>query len=190
MELGVTVEDPLTTTIYPGAKVGRDTVIHPSTFIGANVNIGKFCHIGPFARLTADVSIGNEVLIGNFVELVRTTVGEGTRIKHHTYLGDTTVGKNVNIGAGTITANYDGVNKNRTVIEDGAFIGVGSVLIAPVKVGKASTVGAGCVVLRGRDVPKGATVVGVPARILEKRSGKGRRCSDEKRSIDLQRKFK
>jgi bifunctional UDP-N-acetylglucosamine pyrophosphorylase/glucosamine-1-phosphate N-acetyltransferase len=108
-------------------------------------------------------------------------------VKHHTYLGDATLGKRVNVGAGTITANYDGKNKNKTIIKDNAFIGVGSVLIAPLTVGKNATVGAGCVVLRGNNVPAGETVVGVPARILEKRLGKGRRGADEKRSIDIQR---
>jgi bifunctional UDP-N-acetylglucosamine pyrophosphorylase / glucosamine-1-phosphate N-acetyltransferase len=184
---GVTVEDPLTTTIYPDARIGRDTIIHPNTYIGPGVEIGRNCHIGPFARLTSSVKIGGNVIIGNFVELVRTVIGDGCRVKHHTYLGDATLGMKVNIGAGTITANYDGKNKNKTVIKDNAFIGVGSVLIAPLVVGKNATVGAGCVVLREHDVPEGETVVGVPAKILEKRSGKARRGSDEKRSVDIQR---
>lgn len=175
MSSGVTVEDPLTTTIYPGVRIGRDTTIYPNTFIGPNVEIGRHCRIGPFARLTAGVEIGDGVIIGNFVELVRTTIGDGCRVKHHTYLGDATLGKKVNIGAGAITANYDGKNKNKTIICDNAFIGVGSVLIAPLRIGRGATVGAGCVVLRGRDVPEGETVVGVPAKILGKRSGKGRR---------------
>jgi len=187
MQSGVTVEDPLTTTIYPDARIGQDTIIHPNTFIGPDVVIGKHCHIGPFARLTANVRIGNNVIVGNFVELVRTGIGDGCRVKHHTYLGDASLGKKVNIGAGTITANYDGKNKNKTVIKDNAFIGVGSVLVAPLVIGRNATVGAGCVVLRGRDVPEGETVVGVPARILEKRSGQARRGSDEKRSVDIQR---
>lgn len=182
---GVTVEDPLTTTIYPDAEIGRDTIIHPNTFIGPNVKIGKRCHIGPFARLTANVRVGRDVIVGNFVELVRTNIGDGCRVKHHTYLGDTTLGKKVNIGAGTITANYDGKNKNKTIVKDNAFIGVSSVLIAPITIGKNATVGAGCVVLRGRNVPDGKTVVGVPAKILEKRSGKARRESDEKRHINI-----
>ncbi|MBN2452998.1 MAG: NTP transferase domain-containing protein [Candidatus Omnitrophica bacterium] len=184
---GVTIEDPATTTVYPDARIGRDTVIRPNTFIGPDVEIGKACSIGPFARITGNVRVGNEVIIGNFVELVRTVIDDGCRVKHHTYLGDTTLGRKVNIGAGTITANYDGKNKNKTVIEDGAFIGVGSVLIAPIRIGKAATVGAGCVVLRGNDVPSGKTVVGVPARILEKRTGKGRRRTDEKRPVNIQR---
>ena len=125
--------------------------------------------------MTSTVRVGAGVIIGNFVELVRTDIGDGCRVKHHTYLGDATLGKRVNIGAGTITANYDGKNKNKTLIGDNAFIGVGSVLIAPLVVGKNSTVGAGCVILKGHDVPDGKTVVGVPARILEKRVGKERR---------------
>lgn len=184
---GVTIEDPLSTTIYPDAKIGQDTIVHPNTFIGPKVEIGKKCRIGPFARLTSNVRVGNNVIVGNFVELVRTSVSDGCRVKHHTYLGDATVGKKVNVGAGTITANYDGKNKNKTIVEDNAFIGVGAVLVAPLTIGKGSTVGAGCVVLKGHDVPDGKTVVGVPARILEKRSGKVRRGSDEKRSINIQR---
>ena len=174
MENGVTIEDPSSTTIYPGVTIGQDTVIGPNTFIGPNVRIGKRCHIGPFARLTADVTVGNDILIGNFVELVRTEVGDGAKIKHHTYLGDTTVGRNANIGAGTITANYDGRNKNKTSIGDGAFIGVGARLVAPVSIGEGAVLGAGCVVLKNRDVPKGATAVGVPARII-KSSSKGKK---------------
>jgi len=136
--------------------------------IESDVEIGKNCHIGPFARIRPEVRIGDNVEIGNFVELVRTDIGSGAKVKHHTYLGDTAVGKNVNIGAGTITANFDGKRKNKTVIEDGAFIGVGAVLIAPLRIGKGAVVGAGAVVPKGRDVPKGATVVGVPARILKR----------------------
>jgi len=165
---GVTVQDPLTTTVYPGVEIGGQTVIYPNTIIESRVTIGAGCHIGPFARIRSDVTIGDNVEVGNFVELVRTKIGDGTKVKHHTYLGDTTVGKNVNIGAGTITANYDGKNKNRTVIEDGAFIGVGSIFVAPVKIGKSATVGAGTVVLKNNDVPKGATVVGVPSHTLRK----------------------
>ena len=168
MASGVTVQDPLTTTVYPGVEIGGQTVIYPNTIIESRVTIGAGCHIGPFARIRSDVTIGDNVEVGNFVELVRTKIGDGTKVKHHTYLGDTTVGKNVNIGAGTITANYDGKNKNRTVIEDGAFIGVGSIFVAPVKIGKSATVGAGTVVLKNNDVPKGATVVGVPSHTLRK----------------------
>lgn len=174
MMSGVTIQDPATTTIYPGTKIGRDSVIYPNTIIESDVVIGERCHIGPFARLRPGTRVADRGEIGNFVELVRTTIGESTKVKHHTYLGDSKVGKNVNIGAGTITANYDGKNKNKTTIGDGAFIGVGSILIAPVKIGKKALVGAGTVVLRGHNIKDGSTAVGVPARILERRSGERR----------------
>jgi bifunctional UDP-N-acetylglucosamine pyrophosphorylase / glucosamine-1-phosphate N-acetyltransferase len=168
MDSGVTIQDPLSTVIYPGAKIGRDSVIYSNTVIDSDVEIGERCHIGPFTRIRPAVRIGNDCEVGNFVELVRTTIGDGTKVKHHTYLGDTAVGKKVNIGAGTITANYDGKNKNRTVIEDGAFLGIGTRLVAPVKVGKDAKTGAGAVVLKGQDVPPGATVAGVPAKAIKK----------------------
>jgi len=169
MASGVTIQDPATTTVYPGAKIGKDSVIYPNTIIESDVKIGEGCHIGPFARLRPGTEISDKAEVGNFVELVRTKLGESTKVKHHTYLGDASVGRNVNIGAGTITANYDGKNKNRTIIGDGAFIGVGTILIAPVKVGKRARTGAGTVLLRGHSIKDGATAVGVPARILEKR---------------------
>ena len=169
---GVTIQDPASTVIYPGVKIGKDTTIYSNTVIESDVEIGTRCSIGPFARIRPHVYIGNDVEVGNFVELNRTKVGDDTKIKHHTYLGDAIVGKKVNIGAGTITANYDGKSKNRTVIEDGAFLGVGAILIAPVKIGSLATVGAGSVVPKNHDVPKGATVVGVPARIYKKKKTK------------------
>jgi N-acetylglucosamine-1-phosphate uridyltransferase (contains nucleotidyltransferase and I-patch acetyltransferase domains) len=179
MASGVTIQDPATTTIYPDVKIGRDTVIYPNTIIESDVRIGSGCHIGPFARLRGGTRIGDKSEVGNFVELVRSKVAESTKIKHHTYLGDATVGKNVNIGAGTITANYDGKNKNKTIIGDGAFVGVGAILIAPVKIGKKALVGAGAVILRGTVVKDGATVVGVPAKILRRRVG-DRRGTDRR----------
>lgn len=168
MSEGVTIEDPETTTIYPGAKIGRDTIIHPNTIIESDVAIGARSSIGPFARIRPMVKLGDDVEVGNFVELVRTIVGNRTKIKHHTYLGDTVVGKDVNIGAGTITANFDGKNKSKTFIGDGASIGVGVRFIAPVKIGARAVVGAGCVVTKNHNVPSGATVVGVPAKILQR----------------------
>jgi bifunctional UDP-N-acetylglucosamine pyrophosphorylase/glucosamine-1-phosphate N-acetyltransferase len=174
MMAGVTIQDTATTTIYPGVKIGKDSVIYPNTIIESDVVIGESCHIGPFAHLRPGTKVGNKAEIGNFVELVRTEIGEHTKVKHHTYLGDTKVGNNVNIGAGTITANYDGKNKNRTVIGNNSFIGVGTILIAPVKIGKRAMTGAGTVVLKGNNVKDGATAVGVPARILERRRGERR----------------
>jgi len=166
MKTGVTVIDPATTYIDETAVIGRDTVIYPSTVIESGVTVGAECRIGPFARLRPGTKLSDGVEIGNFVEICRTEIGEGTKVKHHTYLGDTVIGSGVNVGAGTITANYDGKNKHRTVIEDNAFIGVGARLIAPVRIGKGAKVGAGSVVTKNKDVRDGETVVGVPARPL------------------------
>ena len=168
----VTVVDPLTTYIYGEIEVGRDTIIYPHTVIEGKVKIGKECRIGPFAHLRSGTILEDKVGIGNFVEIVRSRIGCGSKIKHHSYIGDAFVGKGVNIGAGTITANYDGKNKNPTFIGDGAFIGVGSILIAPVKIGKGALTGAGSVVTKNKDVPNGATVAGVPAKILKKKKRK------------------
>lgn len=168
MSKGVTIQDPLSTVIYPDVKIGQDTVIFSNTVVESDVEIGRRGSVGPFARIRCGVRLDDDVEVGNFVELVRTRIGAKTRVKHHTYLGDAIVGKNVNIGAGTITANFDGKNKNRTVIEDGASIGVGARLIAPVKVGKCAIVGAGSVLPKNHNVPRGATVVGVPAKIIRR----------------------
>ena len=164
MDSGVTIVDPGTTFIDETAEIGKDTVIFPNTVIEADVVIEAGCKIGPFARIRPGTRLSSGVEIGNFVEICRTEIGKGTKVKHHTYLGDTIVGNNVNIGAGTITANYDGKNKHRTVIEDNVFIGVKAVLIAPVTIGRGATVGAGSVVTKNKDVPAGETVVGVPAK--------------------------
>lgn len=172
---GVTIEDPASTIIYPGVKIGKETTVYSNTVIESGVEIGSRCSIGPFSRIRSGVILGNGVEVGNFVELVRTRIADGTKVKHHTYLGDSVIGRRVNIGAGTITANYDGKSKNKTVIEDDAFIGVGAVLIAPVNVGAGALVGAGSVVPKNHDVPRLATVVGVPARICKRRKIPDRR---------------
>ena len=165
---GVTIVDPATTYVHGEVEVGGDTVIHPHTVIEGKVKIGRTCQIGPFAHLRGGTVLEDKVGIGNFVEVVRSKIGSGTKIKHHSYIGDAAVGKDVNIGAGSITANYDGKKKNPTIIGDGAFIGVGTILIAPVKIGKCAVTGAGSVITKNKDVPSGATVAGVPARILKK----------------------
>jgi bifunctional UDP-N-acetylglucosamine pyrophosphorylase / glucosamine-1-phosphate N-acetyltransferase len=110
--------------------------------------IGAGSRIGPFARLRPDTVLANNVHIGNFVEIKKSDVAEKSKINHLSYIGDTTVGSNVNIGAGTITCNYDGVNKFRTIIEDGAFIGSDTQLVAPVTVGKNATIGAGSTITK------------------------------------------
>jgi bifunctional UDP-N-acetylglucosamine pyrophosphorylase/glucosamine-1-phosphate N-acetyltransferase len=132
---------------------------------GAELGSGSDC--GPFAKLRPGTRVADAVHIGSFAELVRSRVGRGSKVPHVSYLGDATVGEGVNIGAGTITANYDGVGKNPTVIEDGAFIGVDTMLRAPVRVGRGARTGAGAVVTR--DVPPGTTAVGMPARMLKRR---------------------
>jgi bifunctional UDP-N-acetylglucosamine pyrophosphorylase/glucosamine-1-phosphate N-acetyltransferase len=172
----VTILDPATTFISPDAKIGKDTVVYPFTVIEKDVVIGKRCAIGPFCRLRPGTTIDDDAEIGNFVEVVRSKIGSKSKAKHLTYLGDTVVGKGTNVGCGTITANYDGKKKSRTVIGDKVFIGSGTILVAPVKVGNGAVTGAGSVVLKNKNIPAKAVVVGVPARILNKsKKAKGKR---------------
>ena len=169
MRDGVTIVDPATTYIDADVKIGKDTCIRPFTIIEKDVRIGDRCVIGPFARLRPGVRLGNGVEIGNFTEVSRTKIGNKTLMKHFSFLGDALVGSDVNIGAGTITANFDGVRKNQTRIGNGAFIGSDSILIAPVKIGNKAVVGAGSVVTKGKIVPDGGMAVGVPAQIKARR---------------------
>lgn len=177
---GVTIVDPQTTYIDHGVTIGHDTVIHPGSVIESGVAIGRRCSIGPFARLRRGVTVADDARVGNFVELVRTTVGARVRMHHVTYLGDTTVEDDVNIGAGTITANYDGTDKLPTVIGKGAFIGCDTILVAPVKVGPGAVTGAGSVIPKGHDVPSRSVVVGVPARPLERAAAGPARALEKK----------
>ncbi|MCG8432238.1 MAG: hypothetical protein MJA29_13850 [Candidatus Omnitrophica bacterium] len=165
---GVDIVDPFTTHIAEGVRIGKGTVIYPMTVIEARVHIGKNCRIGPFARIRQGVKMKDKVTVGNFVEVVRSTLSSGAKVKHLTYVGDTEVGENVNIGAGTVVANYDGSSKHKTRIRKGAFIGSGSILVAPVVVGKDAVTGAGAVVTKKHNVPDKAVVIGVPARMLKK----------------------
>lgn len=168
MSNGVTVVDPKTTFIDDTAEVGQDTIVYPFSIIEEKVKIGKNCAIGPFCRIRSAVTILDWAKIGNFVEITRSVIGKGSKIRHQSYIGDTIVGSNVNIGAGTVVANYDGKAKYETVIEDSAFIGCGTILVAPVKVGKKAVTGAGTVVLRKHNVPPGKVAVGIPAKILKR----------------------
>lgn len=127
--------------------IGDDVEILPNSVIEHAV-IGQGSRIGPFARLRPDSILAEQVHIGNFVEIKKSTVAAGSKINHLSYIGDSTVGSKVNIGAGTITCNYDGVNKSRTLIEDGAFIGSNSQLVAPVTIGKNATIGAGSTITK------------------------------------------
>ena len=161
---GVTIEDPQSTYIEQGVTIGVDTIIRPFTVIETGVAIGRRCRVGPFARLRSGVAIGDGARIGNFAELVRTKVGSDVRINHVSYLGDATVEEGANIGAGTITANYDSTAKHPTRIGKKAFIGCDTILIAPVSVGPGAVTGAGSVLTRTHDVPANTLVMGVPAR--------------------------
>jgi len=168
MQQGVTIINPESTYIQQGAEIGKDTVIYPNVFIEKDVKVGKECVLGPCSRLRIGTVLEDEVEIGNFVEIVRSYVKKRVRIKHFSYIGDATIEENVNIGAGTITANFDGKKKNPTFIKRDAFIGSGTILIAPITIGENAVTGAGAVVTKGKDVPDGVTVVGIPAKVLDK----------------------
>lgn len=129
------------------AVVANDVNIKPNCII-EEARIGNGCEIGPFARIRPESVLGDKAHIGNFVELKKSEVGAGSKINHLSYIGDTTVGSGVNIGAGTITCNYDGANKHRTIIGDNAFIGSDTQLVAPVEVGAGATIGAGSTITR------------------------------------------
>ena len=167
---GISIIDPATTFISFGARIGEDTVIYPFTVIERDVKIGNRCLVGPFAHLREGTVLENEVLVGNFLEIVRSRLGQKTWIKHFSYIGDSRIGRQVNIGAGTVTANFDGRKKNTTVIKDKAFIGSDTVLVAPVRIGKQAITGAGSVITKRHNVSDGSTVIGVPARALRKKS--------------------
>ncbi len=128
--------------VLENVRLKPGTVIHAHSII-QNAEIGANCIIGPFARIRPETVLADRVHIGNFVELKNAQLGAGSKANHLSYLGDTEIGKNVNIGAGVITCNYDGANKHRTLIEDDAFIGSDVQLVAPIKVGKGATIGAG-----------------------------------------------
>jgi len=170
---GVIIEDPATTYVEHGVQIGRDTRLLPCTVIRKGCVIGTGCEVGPFAHLRQGARLEDGAEIGNFVEVKNSTVGRGTKAKHLSYLGDATIGAGANIGCGTITANYDGKHKHHTRIEDGAFIGSGTVLVAPVTVGRNATTGAGAIVTRGSEVGAGEVWVGVPAKPLRKKVGEG-----------------
>ncbi len=162
---GATLLDPESVYLSYDTVIGRDVLIEPNVFLGPgvtiadNVHIKAFCHleqteigrgaaIGPYARLRPAAVIGENAKVGNFVEIKKSTVEEGAKVSHLTYIGDARIGKNANIGAGTITCNYDGFNKHFTDIGEGAFIGSNSALVAPVKIGDGAIVGSGSVITR------------------------------------------
>jgi bifunctional UDP-N-acetylglucosamine pyrophosphorylase/glucosamine-1-phosphate N-acetyltransferase len=171
MEGGVTMTAPETVFLSSDTKLGRDVTIEPHVVFGPGVtvdegatiksfsyleqsHIGKGARVGPFARLRPGADIGKNVHIGNFVEIKQATIEAGAKANHLAYIGDARVGEGTNVGAGTITCNYDGSSKHRTEIGKGAFIGSNSALVAPVKVGDGAYIGAGSVVTK--NVPAGA----------------------------------
>ena len=141
---GVTIES---NNLIRDSRIGAGTVVHSNCHIESS-STGNNCEIGPFARMRPGAQLANNVKVGNFVEIKKSTVDDGSKVNHLTYIGDAEIGKGVNIGAGTITCNYDGANKHKTRINDGAFIGSGVELVAPVEIGKNATIGAGSTITK------------------------------------------
>ena len=165
MKLGVKMIGPETIFFSKDTKIGKNVTIEPYVVIGPNVKIGdkviikSFSHlesckienyveIGPYARIRPETILKKGSKVGNFVEIKKSTVGKKSKINHLSYVGDSDIGTSVNIGAGTITCNYDGVNKNKTKIRDNVFIGSNTSLVAPVTINKESMVGAGSVITK------------------------------------------
>ena len=157
MKKGVTIEDINTTYIYDDVEIGMDTVIHPNTTIKSGVEIGEDCEIGPNAYIREGCKLANNVKIGNFVEIKKAIIGEGTKVPHFIYLGDCEVGEKCNIGCGTITCNYDGLHKSKTIIGNHSFIGSNTNLVAPVNVGNETFIAAGSTITE--DVPDYALAI-------------------------------
>jgi bifunctional UDP-N-acetylglucosamine pyrophosphorylase/glucosamine-1-phosphate N-acetyltransferase len=180
MAEGISLIAPETVWFSHDTRIGRDTIVEPNVFFGPGVTIGErvrikgYSHIegatiaagaqiGPFARLRPGAEIGEDARIGNFVEVKQARLGKGAKANHLAYLGDAEVGAGANIGAGTITCNYDGYFKYRTVIGEGAFIGSNTALVAPVSIGKGALVAAGSVIVR--DVPEDAVALARGAQV-------------------------
>ena len=170
MTEGVTIVDPRSTYIDGRASIANDTVIYPHTVISGTVKIGSNCRIGPFTHLRDGTVLDDGVEVGAFVEIKESHLGKGTIARHLAYLGDAEVGEGANIGATAITANYDGGRKSKTEIGPGSRIGAGAILVAPVKIGQNAVVGANAVVTHNQDVADGQTVIGVPARVLDRKA--------------------
>ena len=168
MDNGVTIVDPSSTWISEDTEIGADTIIYPSTYIEGKNKIGKNCKIGPCAHLRGDVEIDDGCKIGNFVEVKKAKIGHNTNAGHLSYIGDSELGSHINIGAGTITANYDPLSKtkSKTVLKDNVKIGSNTVLVAPVEIGEGTNIGAGSVITKNI----GEWALGItraPLRIIE-----------------------
>ena len=165
LKLGVKMSGPETIFFSDDTKIGKRVIIEPYVVIGSKVKIGNnvviksFSHlenckiensveIGPYARIRPGTTLKKGSKVGNFVEIKKSTLGQKSKANHLSYIGDSTIGKSVNVGAGTITCNYDGIKKNKTIIKDNAFIGSNSALVAPITIGKNSVVGAGSVITK------------------------------------------
>ena len=173
MENGVTIVDPVSTWISEDTQIGQDTIIYPATYIEGKNKIGKNCQIGPCAHLRGDVEIADNIKIGNFVEVKKSKINSNTNVGHLSYIGDSELGERVNIGAGTITANYNAITqkKSKTQIKDDVKIGSNTVLVAPVKVEDGANVGAGSVITK--DVPAWSlAITRSPLKVLENWVGK------------------
>src|SRR5215217_163781 len=189
------------TVILPGSllrgetRIGSDCVIGPSAdlqdtlvgdgalvehSVGRGAEVGERASVGPYAFLRPGTVLGPDTKVGAYCEVKNTRVGKGSKVPHLSYVGDAEIGENANLGAGTITANYDGVNKHRTTIGDGAFTGVNTNLIAPVTIGDGAYLGAGSVV--NKDIPPGKLAVGMPARVI--RDAPGRAKDEDRRPRD------
>lgn len=168
LDNGVQIIDPSTTWISPETEIEADTVIYPSTYIEGKNKIGKHCKIGPFAHIRGDVVLEDYVKVGNFVEVKKTTIKSHTNACHLTYLGNSEIGSNVNIGAGTITANYNPLTKvkSKTIIGDNVKIGSNSVLVAPVTIEEGANVGALSVITKNISAWSLA-ITRAPMRIIE-----------------------
>ena len=165
LKSGVKMSGPETIFFSNDTKIGKRVIIEPYVVIGSKVKIGNnvviksFSHlenckiensveIGPYARIRPGTTLKKGSRVGNFVEIKKSTLGMKSKVNHLSYIGDSTIGKSVNVGAGTITCNYDGIKKNKTIIKDNAFIGSNSALVAPITIGKNSVVGAGSVITK------------------------------------------
>lgn len=157
MKNGVTIEDVRNTYIYDDVEIGMDTVIHPNTTIKSGVVIGEDCEIGPNAYIREGCKLANKVKVGSFVEIKKAIIGEGSKVPHLSYMGDCEIGEKCNIGCGTITCNYDGLHKSKTIIGNHSFIGSNTNLVAPVTLGDETFVAAGSTITE--DVPDYALAI-------------------------------
>ncbi len=202
MLAGVSMAAPETVFFAHDTEIGRDSVVDPHVFFAPGVAIGQNCHIraychlegaeigddvvvGPFARLRPGTRLANNAKVGNFCEVKNANVAEGAKINHLSYIGDAEVGSKANIGAGTITCNYDGFAKHKTIIGSGAFIGTNTALVAPVSIGENATTAAGSVIIR--DVPDDALAISRAEQVNKKGLAKILRQKFQKRKLSQQK---